>query len=91
MRLEFNSSTVDIWTKNEKDGIYALCVKIPKGSKRYKLARQINETLKYYPEGTKFKPGETPIFRFTTAQIERIATTSPVTKKILTQITKGIL
>lgn len=80
MKLEFNNGTVEIWTKNEITGVYAVSSKNPL------ISMQLNEILQHYPHNTRFVLNEEPVFIFKASQIKRIGDRCPIMRKILAQI-----
>ena len=81
--MNYNDGIITIWTRSEKTGTYAISVK------DVRLARKLNDTLRHYPADTPFTPADEPVFYFTEAEIERIASLTPKLGRILVQIGWG--
>lgn len=68
MRLELESTTTNIWTRSE--GLYGMTVK------NSEVMYFLNRVTGHYPKGTRFVPGDEPVFIFTSHHIETIASRS---------------
>ena len=66
MRLEFTTNMMDVFTKDADKGVYAIITKSPW------FAGQCNKVLKHYAANTTFQPGEEPLFRFSSVQIQHM-------------------